>query len=228
MAAILVTRNANEPIVVPVVGSGGDCIWQQSGVWSQAVGLCWCVLQESGFICREVVFSLLYKNATICIFNVIFKDNAAINFVTVQHKSFIPVNFDGSYAVASDDYWISFWLARVNTSPQWNRLKCIAPYIYLFLTDIYSRAHTHTHAHTRMDGRWVDLQSEVMNSFAPRVFTKHSTMVCLESPTGVSNVRIHILRICSVRRYIQTYRTPSYAKWQQVITYENYTCKNQG
>jgi hypothetical protein len=173
---------------------------------------------------------LLYKNATICIFNVIFKDNAAINCVTVQHKSFIPVNFDGSYAVASDDYWISFWLARVNTSPQRNRLKCIAPYICLLLTDIYSRARTHTHTRTdgRTDGRSVDLQSEVMNSFAPRVFTKHSTMVCLESPAGVSSVRIHILRICSVWRYIQTYRTPSYAKCQQVITYGNYTCKNQG
>jgi hypothetical protein len=32
MAATLVARNAKEIIVVPVVGSGGDCIWQQSGV----------------------------------------------------------------------------------------------------------------------------------------------------------------------------------------------------
>jgi hypothetical protein len=32
-------------------------------------------------------------------FNVMYKDNAAINCITVQHKEkrFIPVNFDGSY-----------------------------------------------------------------------------------------------------------------------------------
>jgi hypothetical protein len=32
-----------------------------------------------------------------CTFNTIFKDNAAINWTTVQHKRFIYVNFDGSY-----------------------------------------------------------------------------------------------------------------------------------
>jgi hypothetical protein len=35
---------------------------------------------------------------------VICKDNDAINFITVQHKRrFIPVYFDGSYAVAIED-----------------------------------------------------------------------------------------------------------------------------
>jgi hypothetical protein len=33
-----------------------------------------------------------------CTFNVLCKDNAAINCITVHHKKrFIPVNFDGSY-----------------------------------------------------------------------------------------------------------------------------------
>jgi hypothetical protein len=80
--ATLVARNANEAIVAPMVGSGGDCVWH-----------------ESGFSRRTDVFTLIcsikkfYKFST---FNAIFKDNAAINCVTVKHKqSFIPVNFDG-------------------------------------------------------------------------------------------------------------------------------------
>jgi len=34
-----------------------------------------------------------------CTFNVIYKDNAAINGITVKKNSFIPVNFYGSYAI---------------------------------------------------------------------------------------------------------------------------------
>jgi hypothetical protein len=36
-----------------------------------------------------------------CTFNVIYKDNAAINGITVKKNSFIPVNFYGSYAIDS-------------------------------------------------------------------------------------------------------------------------------
>jgi hypothetical protein len=65
--------------------------------------LCWCVWQECGFSRREDVFTFnlvikrFYKYYT---FNAIYKDNAAKNCITVQHKRFIPVNFDGSYYVS--------------------------------------------------------------------------------------------------------------------------------
>jgi hypothetical protein len=79
------------------------------GVWRSLFGgslgsgvrqsvLCWCVWQGSGFSRREDVFTfnLVYKICyKVCAFNEICKDNAAINCITVQHKSFIPVNFDG-------------------------------------------------------------------------------------------------------------------------------------
>jgi hypothetical protein len=56
MVANLVARNANEVMVVPIVGSGGVCVWWESGVWRSV--LCWCVWQESGFSRREDVFTL--------------------------------------------------------------------------------------------------------------------------------------------------------------------------
>jgi hypothetical protein len=43
----VVVTNANEAIVAPMVGSGGDCVWRECGVRLSV--LCWCVLQESGF-----------------------------------------------------------------------------------------------------------------------------------------------------------------------------------
>jgi hypothetical protein len=36
--AILVTRNAKEAKVAPMVGSGGVCVWREFEVLSQAVG----------------------------------------------------------------------------------------------------------------------------------------------------------------------------------------------
>jgi hypothetical protein len=36
-----------------------------------------------------------------CTFNMIYEDNAARNFIIVQHKWFISVNFDGSYYASS-------------------------------------------------------------------------------------------------------------------------------
>jgi hypothetical protein len=74
----------------------------KSGIWSQPVGF---VLVRFAGICfshRKDVFTFnLQKNTfyKLCTFNTIFKDTAAINCITVQHKKrFIPVNFDGSYA----------------------------------------------------------------------------------------------------------------------------------
>jgi hypothetical protein len=61
MMATLVARNTNEVMVAPVVGSGGVCVWRESGVRRSV--LCWCVWQESGFSHREDVFTfnLVYK-----------------------------------------------------------------------------------------------------------------------------------------------------------------------
>jgi hypothetical protein len=59
--ATLVVINANEAMVAPVVERGGVCVWWGSGVWRPV--LCWCVWQESGFSCREGVFTFnLLKN----------------------------------------------------------------------------------------------------------------------------------------------------------------------
>jgi hypothetical protein len=53
--ATLVARNANEALLASVVGSARNLLL--AGVWSQAVVLCWCVWQESGFSRGEYVFT---------------------------------------------------------------------------------------------------------------------------------------------------------------------------
>jgi hypothetical protein len=57
----LVARSANEDMVGPMVGSGGVCLWRESGVRRSV--LCWCVWQESGFSRSDYVFirNLLFK-----------------------------------------------------------------------------------------------------------------------------------------------------------------------
>jgi hypothetical protein len=77
--ATVVARNANDAMV----GSGGICVRRESGVRRSV--LCWCVWQEPGFSRREDVFTF-YALHGFCTFNVICKDNAAINCITVQHK----------------------------------------------------------------------------------------------------------------------------------------------
>jgi hypothetical protein len=54
-------RNANEAKMTHMVGSGGVCVWWESGVKRSV--LCWCVWQESGFSRSKDVFTfnLLYK-----------------------------------------------------------------------------------------------------------------------------------------------------------------------
>jgi hypothetical protein len=76
--ATLASINADEPIVAPVVGSGGVCLWQQSGVtWSV---LCWHILQGFGFIRRS---HALYIER--CNLNAICKDNL-INCISVKQE----------------------------------------------------------------------------------------------------------------------------------------------
>jgi hypothetical protein len=63
-------------------------------------------------------FQTFYK---FCTFNVICKDNAAMNCITVQHtqkKSSIPVNFDGSYAIASKVQFCAFHPLTTQTNIQ--------------------------------------------------------------------------------------------------------------
>jgi hypothetical protein len=59
--ATLVARNTNEAMEVHMMGSGGVCVWRESGVRRSV--FCWCVWRESGFNRREDVFAfnLLYK-----------------------------------------------------------------------------------------------------------------------------------------------------------------------
>jgi hypothetical protein len=59
--ANLVARNANLAEMTSKVWSGRICVWRESGV--RRYVLCWCVRQESDFICHEDVFTfnLVYK-----------------------------------------------------------------------------------------------------------------------------------------------------------------------
>jgi hypothetical protein len=91
--ATLVARNANEAVVVLMVGSGDICIWRNSGVWSQAVVLCWCFWQETGFSRHEDGFTLNLLKKTFyksCTFNLNCKNIHAVNFIIAQHKKIIP------------------------------------------------------------------------------------------------------------------------------------------
>jgi hypothetical protein len=51
-------KKSKEAMVAPMVGSGGVCVWRESGV--RRSGLCWCVWQESGFSRREDVFTFKF------------------------------------------------------------------------------------------------------------------------------------------------------------------------
>jgi hypothetical protein len=85
MVVTLVARNEN----VAMVGSGGVCVWQESGVKS---GIQFCVgafgrnpasVTVNMFSRLTSFIKKFYKS---CTFNMIFKDNAAVNCITVQHK----------------------------------------------------------------------------------------------------------------------------------------------
>jgi hypothetical protein len=91
--ATLKARNENEVVVAPVVVCGG--------VWSLESGSPFCIGTFRRNLASNAVelFSYLiyikkqfYKLYT---FNAILNDNAAINFITVQHnKTPIPITFD--------------------------------------------------------------------------------------------------------------------------------------
>jgi hypothetical protein len=89
--------------VAPMVGSGGVCVWRESGVRRSV--LCWCVWQESGFSRREDVFTfnLLHKEIGFCTLIAICKDNSAINCITVQRKK--KVSFPSALTIVVTSKW---------------------------------------------------------------------------------------------------------------------------
>jgi hypothetical protein len=60
-----VIKNANEPMVLPAVGSGGVCVWHEYGVRRSV--LCWCVWQKCGFSRCKDVFTFNLNNVNIAI-----------------------------------------------------------------------------------------------------------------------------------------------------------------
>jgi hypothetical protein len=77
-------KNANQAIVTPMVGCGGVCVCQESGVRRSV--LCWCFWQRAGFSRREDVFTFnLLCNEMFCVlyFQFYLLNNATINCVTV-------------------------------------------------------------------------------------------------------------------------------------------------
>jgi hypothetical protein len=66
--ATLVAGNVNEAMV----GSGGVCVWRESG--DRRSVLCWCVWQESGFSRREdfFTFNLFERYFINCVLSVRF------------------------------------------------------------------------------------------------------------------------------------------------------------
>jgi hypothetical protein len=61
----VVERKANEAMIAPMVGSGGVCVWRESGVRQSVLR---CVWQEFGFSHRKdvFIFNTLYKNIINC------------------------------------------------------------------------------------------------------------------------------------------------------------------
>lgn len=85
--ATLVTRNANDTLVLPVMEYGRIWVWRESG-GRQSI-LCWCVLAGISFL-SPWKFSYLIcvqRNVVhVVIFNATCKDNATINFNIIKYK----------------------------------------------------------------------------------------------------------------------------------------------
>jgi hypothetical protein len=92
----MVARNAVETVVARIVGSGGACVWPESGDSRFCVG----AFGRNLFSVAVRMFSHLiylinrfYKYYT---FNAVYKDNSAINCITVEHrKDSFPSTFTG-------------------------------------------------------------------------------------------------------------------------------------
>jgi hypothetical protein len=83
--ATLVARNENEAMVAPMVGSGGVCVLRESGgrFCVGAFG------RNLASVAVKMFSHLIYsknKFYTLCAFNAICQNYAAINCITFQHK----------------------------------------------------------------------------------------------------------------------------------------------
>jgi hypothetical protein len=87
MMASVVAGNTNKTMLAPMVGSGGVCIWQKSESGSR-----FCVYafgRNVASVDMKMFSNLIYfikEFYKCCTFNAVFKDNAAIICITVQHK----------------------------------------------------------------------------------------------------------------------------------------------
>jgi hypothetical protein len=82
-----------------MVGYGRVCVYWKYGVRRSV--LCSCVRRRMTSVAVKMFSYLIYftkKFHKFCIFNSIFKDTGAINHITLQHKRFIAVDFDGSFS----------------------------------------------------------------------------------------------------------------------------------
>jgi hypothetical protein len=69
------------------------------GVWSQAVPFCWYILRETGFSCRDDIFTCNFGKNKFCkpsTFYAICEDNGVKIKSLFITKRFIPVKFYGS------------------------------------------------------------------------------------------------------------------------------------
>jgi hypothetical protein len=98
--ATAVVRNAKEAMVAPMVGSGGVCVWRESGVRRSV--LCCAFGKESGFSRREDVFTfnLIKKDILLILYFQCDLQRRYCSLYCSTQKRFISVNFDGSYFVS--------------------------------------------------------------------------------------------------------------------------------
>lgn len=81
----MVSRNAKEALVAPMVWSGGVCFWRVSGVSSQQV--CFVLVHLIGVkvFSHSVYFAENFHKFFTFVVN--SKYNAAISYINVQHKN---------------------------------------------------------------------------------------------------------------------------------------------
>jgi hypothetical protein len=85
--ATLGARNANEAVVNPTVGSGAVCIWREPGVWKSGGRFCVGAFGRNlASVAVKMFPHLIRFIRKFYTYNMICKDNAAINCIIVQHK----------------------------------------------------------------------------------------------------------------------------------------------
>jgi hypothetical protein len=82
----LVARNANDAMVAPMVGSAGVCVWLDSGPDGRLNDIAFG--RNLASVAVKMLPHLIYLIKELCTFlrSTRFANNAAINYITVQHK----------------------------------------------------------------------------------------------------------------------------------------------